>query len=191
MHDWPTAESGEIPSPTLVAAWATLGLAPAERVPVWAAHWLVDGHDGPALRTLAGLSGKDPSEVHDTLPDALADCGTHVPDSDTAAAQVAFTKLARMQATGIAGERWIADKVDEILARADYATSVINLSLGQLHGLSDEWQAGWGRPEQQLKAQVQHACATQLALGTHAERGGATTHQNRFPPTTSGASGHP
>lgn len=160
-------ESDEIPSPTLVAAWATLDMVPHERVPLWAAHWLVDGYDGPALRTLAGFSGTDPAEVHDTLPDALAECGTQLPDSDTAAAQIAFTKLARMQATGVAAERWIVDKVDEILARSGYATSVINLPLGQLTGLSDEWGAGRGRTEQQLKTEVQHACATQLAQGAH------------------------
>lgn len=191
MHDWPAVASGEIPSPPLVAAWATLGMVPTERVPLWAAHWLVDGHDGPALRRLAGFSGTDPHEVHDTLPDALTECGTQIPDSDTAAAQVAFTKLAHMQATGIAGERWILDKIDEILARSGYAASVISLPLGQLYRMSDEWADGWGRTEQQLKAEVHHACAAQLAIATQPEHSGATTHQNRFPPTTGGASGHP
>lgn len=166
MHDWPAVSSGEIPSPQLVAAWVTLGMMPTERVPLWAAHWLVNGYDGHALRTLASFSGTDPYEVHDTLPDALADCATPIPDSDSAAAQVAFTKLARMHADGIAGERWIVDKVDEILARSGYANSVIGLPLGQLYGLSDEWGAGWGRTAHQLRATVQQACTAQLAAST-------------------------
>jgi hypothetical protein len=169
VHDWPAVESGDIPSPELVAAWVTLSMVPTERVPLWAAYWLVDGYDGPALRTLAGFSGKDPYEIHDTLPDALTDCHAAIPTSDAAAAHVAFTQLARMHAAGLAGERWIVDKVEEILARSDYTTNVISLPLGQLCGLSDEWGAGWGRTEQQLTIEVQHACAAQLALATHTE----------------------
>jgi hypothetical protein len=91
------------------------------------AHWLVGGYDGQALRALAGFNGTDPYEVRDTLPDALADCHTPIPDSDSAAAQATFTKLARMHADGAASEKWIIDKVDEILARTEYANSVINL----------------------------------------------------------------
>jgi hypothetical protein len=123
----------------------------------------VGGYDGQALRALAGFNGTDPYEVRDTLPDALADCHTPIPDSDSAAAQATFTKLARMHADGAASEKWIIDKVDEILARTEYANSVINLPLGQLYGLDDEWGQGWGRTTQQLKAEVQRACAAQLA----------------------------
>ena len=50
MHNWPAVASGEIPSPRLVAAWAKLDVLPAERVPLWAAHWLTRGYDGDALR---------------------------------------------------------------------------------------------------------------------------------------------
>jgi hypothetical protein len=50
-----------------VAAWLILGTVPTERVPLWAAHWIVAGHDGPALAELAGLHGDDPHEVRDLL----------------------------------------------------------------------------------------------------------------------------
>jgi len=63
----PMPGSGEIPTPELLAAWVALGIVPAERVPLWAAHWLIQGHDGAA-----------------------------VPDSGAAAVRVAFTKFARM-----------------------------------------------------------------------------------------------
>lgn len=105
----------------------------------------------------------DPYEVHDILPDALADCHTPIPDSDSAAAQTVFTELARMHADGVASEKWIVDKVDEILTQTGYSSGVISLPLGQLYGLDDEWGQGWGRPIHQLKAEVQHACAAQLA----------------------------
>jgi hypothetical protein len=90
MHHWPAPGCGEIPTPELVAAWVALDTVPSERIPHWAAHWLVQGHDGETLRKLAGLSGTDPHEVHDILPEALAHCTAAIPDSEAAAAQVAF-----------------------------------------------------------------------------------------------------
>lgn len=165
MHDWPAPDSGEVPTPELVAAWVALDTIRSERIPVWAAHWLVQGHDGEALRTLAGLTGTDTHEVHDTLPAALADCAVVVPDSDAAAARVAFTKLARMHADNRATERWVLDKVCEIVDRSGYADSVTALPLGQIFHLQDEWGAGWGRTEQQLTYEIQRACRAQLAPG--------------------------
>jgi hypothetical protein len=163
MHDWPTPESGEIPAPKLVAAWVRLGIDPTERIPLWAAYWLVQGYDGDALRTLAGLSGTDPDEVREVLPAALADCAAPIPDSDAAAAQVAFVKLARMHAENRAAERWVLDKVCEIVAESGYANGVIALPLGKIFDMSDEWGAGWGRTERQLELEIQKACRTQLA----------------------------
>lgn len=162
MHDWPVLASDEVPSPELVAAWVTLGMVPPERVPLWAAHWLVRGHDGPALRTLAGFSGTDPHEVHDTLPDALAECRARIPDSDIAAAGFTFTTIARLHADGVVGEKWVLDKVDEILARTGYLSDVNALPLGRLYELVDEWGEGWGRTIPQLEAEVRRACAVQL-----------------------------
>jgi hypothetical protein len=167
MHDRPAIAPGQIPSPRLVAAWARLDMVPAERLPLWAAHWLAAGYDGQALRTLAGLSATDdPRDIRGILAEALADCGVTIPDSDSAAAQLAFTNLAHMCEGGHAAERWILDKVCEIAARSDYADSVLGLPLGQIFGLDDEWGAGWGRTEQELRAEIRKACAAQLATST-------------------------
>ena len=167
MHDWPAVASGMVPSPRLIAAWVKLDVVPAERMPLWAAHWLARGYDGDILRTLAGMSAADdPRDIRDILPGALADCGISVPDSDAAAAQVAFTHLARMHASGQAAERWILDKVCEITARSGYADSVLSLPLGKIFGLEDEWGSGWGRTEQELKAEIGKACAAQLAASS-------------------------
>ncbi|WP_280261779.1 hypothetical protein [Nocardia abscessus] len=168
-HDWPGPGSGEIPTPELVAAWVALDTVPSERIPLWAGHWLVQGHDGETLRKLAGLSGTDPHEVHDILPEALADCTAAIPDSDAAAAQVAFSKLARMHADNRATERWVLDKVCEIVARSGYADSVIALPLGQIFDLEEEWGACWGRTEQQLAYEIQNACRAQLAMSHAAQ----------------------
>lgn len=160
----PGQSDSVIPSPTLVAAWLTLDMLPAERIPRWAAFWLVDGYDGPALVELAGLHGDDPGEVRDLLPAALAECRVAVPAADAAAAMEAFTYLAQLCVDGKAGERWIVDKVAEILSRSGYANEVIALPLGQLADLDDEWGAGWGRTDAELRAVTRQACHDQLRL---------------------------
>ncbi|WP_328415438.1 hypothetical protein OG470_23310 [Micromonospora sp. NBC_00389] len=138
MHDWPGHSGSEVPAPTPVA-WLTLGMLPTEWIPRWAAFWLAGGYDGSALVELAGLHGDDPHEVRALLPAALAECGVAVSGTDVAAAMEAFTHLTQLDADGKAGERWIVNKVDQILASSGYANSVISLPLGQLYGLDDEW----------------------------------------------------
>jgi len=86
VHDWPGHAGGDVPSPTLVVAWLTLDMLPTQRIPRWAAFWLVDGHNGAALVELAGLHGDDPCEVRDLLPAALADGDAVMPTADAAAA---------------------------------------------------------------------------------------------------------
>lgn len=164
VHDWP-GHAGDVPSPSLVAAWLTLGMLPTERVPRWAAFWIVDGHDGQALIDLAGLRGDDPHDVRCLLPAALADCGVIPPAAVDAAAMEAFTSLAKLYVDGEVSERWIVDKVTEILARTGYSNDVIELPLGQLYGLDDEWGAGWGRGDAELRAVIREACVDQLRLG--------------------------
>jgi hypothetical protein len=141
MHGWPVAGSAGVPSPGLVAAWLILGTLPTERIPLFAAYWLGEGCDGPALAELAGLHGDDPNDVRDLLPEALVECGVSIPTSDEAAAMTAFT----------------AD-------RCGYAPEVLGLPLGSLYGLEDEWGAGWGRSDAELCARVREASGEQLRL---------------------------
>jgi hypothetical protein len=158
----------------MVAAWARLGLIPAEQVPLWAAHWLVAGYDGEHLVHLAGLHGDDPHDVHDALPDALRDCGVAISESDAAAAIVMFMDLARMHLDGLAGPLWLCQKVDEVLNASGYSEDVLALPLGSLYCIADEWDEGWGRPAdqptsraaEQLTALVREACEEQLRYGS-------------------------
>jgi hypothetical protein len=76
---------------------------------------------------------------------------------------VAFTAIARLQVSGRAGERWVIDKVAEIAMAGPYFTeSIPSLPLGQVAALDDEWGAGWGRTDEQLRAIVRQACIEQL-----------------------------
>ena len=159
-----------MPSPTLVAAWLTLDTLPTEYIPLFASSWIVDGHDGRALVELAGLHGDDPHDVRDLLPEALADCGVSVTTSDEAAAMTAFTALAHLQTDGLAGERWIVDKVTEVVARCDYSTMVTDLPLGSLFGLDDEWGAGWDAQTLTLLLACVRRVSTNFNLPVPAER---------------------
>jgi hypothetical protein len=156
----------------IVAAWTQLGLLPTEKVPWWAAHWLVAGYDGECLVSLAGLHGDDPHDVRDVLPGALLDCGVAMPNSDVAAAFVSFTHLAHLHVDGLAGPKWVGQKVEEVLIRSGYAREVIDLPLGRLYYIADEWGARWGRTDQELAVIVREACDEQL-------RNGSTTRRNR------------
>jgi hypothetical protein len=162
---WPSPDEDSVPSPVLVAAWARLNMLPTEKVPLWAAYWIAAGQDGEHIVHLAGLHGDDPHDVHDALPGALEDCGVPWPDSDAAAATVAFTHLARVYLDGQAVALWIAQKVDEMLARSGYSESVMALPLGKLFCIADEWGAGWGRTKEQHAAVVHEACEEQLLSG--------------------------
>jgi hypothetical protein len=162
MHDWP-ADPGEIPSPQLIAAWLTLDTLPTEQIPLWAAHWIAAGYDG---QILAGLNGDDPHEVRDLLPAALAECGVSMPadpseERERAAAMVAFTAIARLQASGHVSERWVVDKVVQIAESFLFDRAITSLPLGQLYTIDDEWGAGWGRTDEQMRAAVRQACAHQ------------------------------
>lgn len=145
-----------------MAAWFVLDIVPTERVPWWAAQWLTDGYDGPALRELAGLDGSDPRAVSDLLPAALADMAVTLPSSTLAAVGEAFRRLAEMCVSGRAGERWVAQQVEDVVVRSDFDAEVMGLPLAQLYGTEDAWQGGWGPSIEELRATVRDRCAAQL-----------------------------
>jgi hypothetical protein len=159
LPSWPFESP---PPPDLVAAWYVLARLPTGRVPWWAAQWLADGHDGPALRELAGLGANDGYQVRDLLPDALAEVGVTLPDATVAAASTWFDHVARLCLAGRAGERWVAQVVEDIVRASDYDAGVCELPLGGLYGVEDAWAGGWGPDEEQLRATVRSACSMQI-----------------------------
>ncbi len=160
----PLDSAGEAPSPQLVAAWLRLGTLDMERVPMWAAHWLVNGFDGPVLAELAGLRSSDRREARDLLPGALSECGVPLPPSRIVAAMTIFADLARRQQSGQASERWVVERVQEVLRANDYANEMVELPLGQLCDLDDEYSGGWGRTDEDLAEIVRAVCVAQLQI---------------------------
>src|SRR5262249_11152123 len=158
------------------------GHAACRAVPLWAAHWIVAGHDGDHLAELAGLHGDDPREVRDLLPAALVECDVPAADLTAttrnrrrAAAMTAIPALARLLAAGRASERWVADKAVEIAA-PDYDEEVLTLPLGHLVGLEDEWAAGWGRTDEELRNLVRQRCREQLRAASSQPGAGKGRH---------------
>lgn len=162
--------SDAAPSPSIVAVWFALGVAASERVPWWSAQWLTDGHDGPALRELAGLNGRDPHAVNDLLPAVMAEMGVEIPSTIVAAVSEELRHAAELHLSGQASARWVAQHVEEIVPRAGYADEVLDLPLGQLYGVEDEWEGRWGRPADELKAFIRAKCLEQLQGGSETFR---------------------
>jgi hypothetical protein len=134
-----------------------------EAVPMWAAQWLVEGLDTPALRELAGLNGRDPDEVREYLTVALEELAITTPTDKVAAAGLAFDRIASLCVSGRANERWVVDKVWELYRHSDYDNHLLGLfPLGGLLGFDDEWDGGWGRPIDELRREIREACELQL-----------------------------
>ncbi|MCP2324158.1 hypothetical protein HDA40_002665 [Hamadaea flava] len=148
------------PAPSVVAAQLTLGALDIDRVPWWAAQWLSEGIDGPALRELAGLGTRDQA-VYDLLPAAMAEMAIDLPTGQVAAAVVIFNDLAAMCLVGRADERWVAAKVEEVVVNSDYAPEVVALPLGKIWNAPDYWGGEW-LPE--LRELIRKACQHQLHL---------------------------
>ncbi|MCO1575268.1 hypothetical protein M8C13_05780 [Crossiella sp. SN42] len=152
----------ETPGPELAAAAVRLGVAPLERLPLWAAHWLAEDRDGPDLRILAGMSGQDVEEVRSVLPWALAQAGAPEPEL-SAAARVVFTAVARRCADGIDGEEQVLLAVERICRATGYADEVLTAPLAQVLAVEGEWHHPGGRERAVLRAEIQAAVKAQLA----------------------------
>ncbi|GAA1580893.1 hypothetical protein GCM10009804_41860 [Kribbella hippodromi] len=144
--------------PELVAAWLTLDQLHVESVPMWAAGWLVQGYDGPALAELAGLSARDPREVRDLLPDALAEAGVPPLTATYAAVKVTLDDIAQLHLTGRARWSWVVDQVDQ-LARESH--DVLDQPLGRLYTINDQPGEPWSPTETELAQTVHNACLDQ------------------------------
>lgn len=157
-----TTNPEDVPSLALVSAWETLGTLRTELVPIWAAHWLAQGLDGEGIVALASLDSNDIREVHDLLPDALADAGVEPMSGTRAAARIAFDHIARMHLDGKAGWRWVLTAVTGAFEQNDYGRAFRDEPLGALCGLEDEVAGGWGRRTVEIEAEVHDACERQV-----------------------------
>ncbi len=137
-------------------------LVDPSQVPMWAAHWIVDGLDTPSLRDLAGLDGRDPFDVRDLTTSALHEMGVVVDDLHEAA-DLVLTDEAERCLAGRTNERALAAAIDDLYIRSGYADELLRQPLGAEYGLHDEWVGGWGRTDSQLRDAIRAACEKQVA----------------------------
>ncbi|PPK62587.1 hypothetical protein V5P93_002023 [Actinokineospora auranticolor] len=159
-----------VPLPTEVAGWVGMGAVAPEVIPGAAAHWLVEGFDGQALRELAGLGVGEAGAIHDLLPAALADCGLSIPDSVVASVHVVFVGVAQRYQAGELDEGWVLRYVSRLVRDHWHADDLVReLPMARLFGGDDAWSRGWGPAKPELRALVRQACADELALTFNAE----------------------
>ena len=124
MTDWLWTGKDEVPSPGAATILTHFGQLRPEKIPLWAAHWLVAGYDGEHLVHLAGLHGDDPREVGDALPAALRDCGVELPESDEAAATIVYAQLARMFLDGALDAQTVSHTASAVLPWTGYPDNI-------------------------------------------------------------------
>ncbi|MBO0514192.1 hypothetical protein [Streptomyces beijiangensis] len=120
-------------------------------------------HDSKGLREMAGLNGRDTRAPADLLPTVMAEMGVDPLPGTLEAVTMVFQNIAADCLTGRLDERAVVQQVQEIVISHDYASEIIDLPLGLLYGLDDEWQGGWGATVEQLRATVRARCTDQLA----------------------------
>jgi hypothetical protein len=99
--------------------------------------------------------------VHD-LPEALIEAGAPITAVNMATATVAYDHVARLCLDGLASERWVVHKVEELYAQSGFNSDLLSLPLGAVFGLADEWEGGWGRSPQALVMAIRAACRAQI-----------------------------
>jgi hypothetical protein len=148
-------------SPQLVAAEYALGNVDIKRVPWYAADWLAAGHDGSALRELAGLDRTEPQLIRELLPIALDEISVPVP-TRADAAQAWLARLARRLLDGDIDERTAAAETSAVLSWNFDLDEVWCTPMAALHVLADEWDQGWGRGNDVLAVTVRQLCTDQV-----------------------------
>ncbi|MBV1856627.1 hypothetical protein [Catellatospora tritici] len=142
-------------SPYLVAALHANGRLPSERLPWIAAGWLVEGHDGPALRELAGLGAGEHREAGAVLPEALAETGL-IPLTEEQAARAFLDHLYTCVLDGTLDEGDLCWQVSNLRQVADAIRGV--WPFDELAALEYEFAICYGSPTDLQEQRVRELC---------------------------------
>ncbi|MFG2128022.1 hypothetical protein ACGFNV_09500 [Streptomyces sp. NPDC048751] len=127
------------------SAWLYVAeVLPAEELPMLAAHALVDGHDSPALRELAGLPRRgDEAEVRELYVQALHELGVSLPDEETAGRWL-LVKLAFGLVEGELSPGDVADRLSmTVAARTQEETRFLSAAAHYSEWMAPEDLPGW------------------------------------------------
>jgi hypothetical protein len=125
-----------------------LGLVRSDALPDIAARWLAAEHiDTESVRILAGHARGDRWALEQLLMDSVAEAEVMVPTSPAERQRIAV-EWVTMSWRADGGIRWA------VAALARLGETDPDFDVGLFVGLDDEWNAGWGRLETELKAEA-------------------------------------
>ncbi|MGW7198907.1 hypothetical protein [Streptomyces chryseus] len=127
------------------SAWQYVaGVLPPEKLPMLAAHALVDGHDSPSLRELAGLPRRsDAAEIRELYVHALKELGVPLPDEETAGRRL-LVNLALGLTGGALSPTEVADGLSiGIAARTEEETQFLSVAAEYSEWMGPEDLPGW------------------------------------------------
>jgi hypothetical protein len=145
------------------SAWQYVAeILPPEELPMLAAHALIDGHDSPALRELAGLPRRsDPAEARELYVLALRELGIPLPDEETAG-RCFLVRLAFGLAKGELSPKDVGHGLSmTVTARTREETRFLSVAADYSEWLGPDALPGW---EKELKTAA-HSLAAATDLG--------------------------
>ncbi|MEV8038861.1 hypothetical protein [Streptomyces sp. NPDC086182] len=128
-----------------------------------AAHALVDGHDSPALRELAGLPRRsDKTEIRELYVQALHELDRLLPDEETAGRWL-LVNLAFGLAKGELGPQDVADRLSmTVAARTPEETQFLSVAADHSKWMGPDELPGW---EKDLRTSA-HSLIASTDLGS-------------------------
>lgn len=135
-----------------------------EDLPMLAAHALVDGHDSPALRELAGLPRRsDVTEVRELYVQALSELGVPLPDEETAGRRL-LVSLAFGLVQGDLSPKEVGNSLSmTVAAHTEEETQFLSIAAEYSEWIGPDDLPAWER-ELQAAAQLL-AASTDLGSG--------------------------
>lgn len=129
-----------------------------EDLPMLAAHALVDGHDSPALRELAGLPRRsDAAEVRELYVQALSELDVPLPDEETVG-RLLLVSLAFGLAQGELSPREVGDGLSmTVTARTEEETQFLSVAAEYSEWIEPDDLPAW---ERELQAAAQSLVAS-------------------------------
>ncbi|MCL7428863.1 hypothetical protein [Streptomyces sp. YS415] len=130
-----------------------------------AAHALVDGHDSPALRELAGLPRRsDASEIRELYVQAMHELGVPLPDEETAGRRL-LVGLAGGLVHAELSPKGVVDRLSRALAaRTPEETRFLSVAAQYSEWMGADEVLGW---ENDLRAAA-HSLTASTDLGSEA-----------------------
>lgn len=122
-----------------------------EDLPMIAAHALVDGHDSPALRELAGLPRRsDATEVRELYVQALSELDVPLPDEETAGRRL-LVSLALSLVHGLLSPKEVGDGLSmTVTARTQEETQFLSVAAEYSEWMEPDDLPAWERELQSV-----------------------------------------